>query len=350
MSSIEAQLAELDDLLQQANREIGPPEPLSQSNATAQPDSPTAADVEPAGPEPEPPSDDAESQPSGTETTSIDDDPVTPTQPPADCASDADTRPPETDGLLEEPGQDGDDQPAQQPVSDESTGDVTDSAAGTPQGVPDFMKEFTGAADSEPADQPPPQHSPGPVPDFMQEFTQSEDQAGSDPPAASGNLDVPDFMAEFTDSEAAGAGDDDTSQQASAPPANRQEAAATPATPQPPKPGVIRSSDRSTFREYAAQPQTEPVGTETDAPARRRDAPKRAPRKKPSKRRIARLVGRLAKPIEPLALKTCERGIHVLEAIDRPTVRLGTSPRRAIGMLAIATLGTSLIVYLVSLL
>jgi len=52
--------------------------------------------------------------------------------------------------------------------------------------------------------------------------------------------------------------------------------------------------------------------------------------------------------LTPLALPVCECGARIIEVLDRPTRRLGEAPRLLIGWLAIATVGTSVIVYLIS--
>ncbi|MBU0718724.1 MAG: hypothetical protein KJ749_10785 [Planctomycetes bacterium] len=59
------------------------------------------------------------------------------------------------------------------------------------------------------------------------------------------------------------------------------------------------------------------------------------------------ITGLLAR-LSPLGLGVCERGAGMLEALDKPTQRLGPGIRRAIGWLAIATIGTSLIVFVIS--
>ena len=71
-------------------------------------------------------------------------------------------------------------------------------------------------------------------------------------------------------------------------------------------------------------------------------------------RLLERLAGsaparRGAQHISSLAWLGCERGAALLEIMDRPTQRLGVGFRQAIGWLALATLGTSLIVFLISL-
>ncbi len=60
-------------------------------------------------------------------------------------------------------------------------------------------------------------------------------------------------------------------------------------------------------------------------------------------------IHRAAARLSPAALGLCNYGVQLLEIVDRPARRLGPGPRHAIGWLAIATLGTSFIVFVVSL-
>jgi hypothetical protein len=53
--------------------------------------------------------------------------------------------------------------------------------------------------------------------------------------------------------------------------------------------------------------------------------------------------------LSPIVLCVCARAVHLLEQIDRPFARLGHNVRRVIGWIAVATVGTSLFVYLFSL-
>jgi len=48
------------------------------------------------------------------------------------------------------------------------------------------------------------------------------------------------------------------------------------------------------------------------------------------------------------AIFVCDSVVHVLELLDRPIARLGYVGRRMIGWLAIATMGTSIVVYVIS--
>lgn len=60
-------------------------------------------------------------------------------------------------------------------------------------------------------------------------------------------------------------------------------------------------------------------------------------------------IHRAAARLSAVALGLCNCGVQLLEMMDRPVRRLGPGPRHAIGWLAIATLGTSFIVFAVSL-
>ncbi len=53
--------------------------------------------------------------------------------------------------------------------------------------------------------------------------------------------------------------------------------------------------------------------------------------------------------LSPPVLAVSERVVNILEVADRPLGRVGDSVRRVIGWVAIATVGTSVIVFLYSL-
>ena len=72
------------------------------------------------------------------------------------------------------------------------------------------------------------------------------------------------------------------------------------------------------------------------------------PGKAPKADRIGAIHRATAK-LSTAALRLCDYGVQLLEIVDRPVRRLGPGPRHAIGWLAIATLGTSFIVFVVSL-
>ena len=57
----------------------------------------------------------------------------------------------------------------------------------------------------------------------------------------------------------------------------------------------------------------------------------------------------VARRLTQVALAACERGASLLEALDKPTANLSGSVRRVIGWIAIATVGTSLLLMLMSL-
>jgi len=68
---------------------------------------------------------------------------------------------------------------------------------------------------------------------------------------------------------------------------------------------------------------------------------------------VLRLIRKIPSPMPVLskaALVVCDKGVSVLEIIDKPMSRLGTKVRILIGWLAMATLGTSVVVYIISLL
>lgn len=57
---------------------------------------------------------------------------------------------------------------------------------------------------------------------------------------------------------------------------------------------------------------------------------------------------RVLKGVEPLLIKVAEKGLGVMEKADRPFARLGGSARRFLGLAALATLATALIVLFIS--
>ena len=63
-----------------------------------------------------------------------------------------------------------------------------------------------------------------------------------------------------------------------------------------------------------------------------------------------RLLRRLYFTVEPLAAVVCNRVVGLLEVLNRPLERVGEFPRRAVGWVAVATMGTAVIVLIVSLL
>ena len=61
------------------------------------------------------------------------------------------------------------------------------------------------------------------------------------------------------------------------------------------------------------------------------------------------LITRLGHALSPMAIRATDKAVSVLEVVNSPTQRIGIGIRTAVGWLAIATIGTSVLVFLTSL-
>lgn len=61
------------------------------------------------------------------------------------------------------------------------------------------------------------------------------------------------------------------------------------------------------------------------------------------------LITRLGYALSPMAIRATDKAVNVLEVVNSPTQRIGSRIRTAVGWLAIATIGTSVLVFLISL-
>lgn len=61
------------------------------------------------------------------------------------------------------------------------------------------------------------------------------------------------------------------------------------------------------------------------------------------------LITRLRHTLSPMAFRATDKAVSVLEVVNSPTQRIGIGIRTAVGWLAIATIGTSVLVFLTSL-
>ena len=180
-----------------------------------------------------------------------------------------------------------------------------------------------------------------PVPEFMEEFTRAEepgDAAKSEQqtPAAGSPPEVPDKG--VTESRSPG----------------------TPDLGAGPKPGVVGTgmlgvvgavppvlegtSEPTPAKPISAKPEpVVPGGPELEPPEEVSATSKTG--------RLADVMHKVMARSSPAALAVCERVVALLEVIHRPVAgRMGDSTLRVIGWIALATLGTSVIVYLSSLL
>ncbi len=322
---LDTQLAQLDSLLEETNRELGtesaPPAdgamPADESKRQIKPEAQSAPQQAP----PSPPSPHAE-------------------EPPADI----DAQLAALDELLD--------------VTD-GEGDAEAAEAGQ-DAVPDFMKEFTAedgdaTAESEATEQLPATEEPAAVPDFMAEFTQAEEEA--DPPTPETDApapptvdaDVPDFMAEFTSPESGTGGGGSAPEGATGELTSSAPAVGGHTPPATSKPGVVSSRDRGVISSQDMALVGEPADGAADSMGVPDETSPARASTTSAQTYLLRIGVRLTAPLAPLAFKACEVGLGVLEACDRPVRRLGYWPRLIIGWLAIATLGASLIVYMASL-
>ena len=160
--------------------------------------------------------------------------------------------------------------------------------------------------------------------------------------------DVPDFMREFMDPEP------------EAPPESPSEAAPEPpvasaepvieATPVPVqmKPGVVGTG---MLRKVVRPDQTEAPEEEAEVPVEV-SAFSKADALRARLTGLRRLLEKIPSPapaLSRIAYIVCAKGVAVLEKADKPMERIGYRLRTLIGWIAMATLGTSVIVYVVSL-
>jgi hypothetical protein len=191
-----------------------------------------------------------------------------------------------------------------------------------------------------------------------------DDPGPQTPPNA---LDVPDFMAELTEPDRAA----DAGQPENAPPTTTDQSeslADDPAAPQeaaqtPHAEGQLTGEAQSpAFQDHSAHDphakdnahfdgsdltaarDTEP---ETDS-QRQSDTPPEDPTP-PQPGRFEELARRATARLSPLAATTCDHIVTALEVVDRPFARVGNRIRYLAGWIAIATVGTSLVVYFLSL-
>ncbi len=163
------------------------------------------------------------------------------------------------------------------------------------------------------------------VPDFMAEFTRPEDT--NDSPATGGETAQPPGPADAELEPDASAQTTESTQ------------ASTPA-----KPGVVGTG----MIGVVGAASTEPTADATSGASEELEA-RETPPAEATVTPLDRLFGLVEERVSPIALKVCEKAVPVLEAIDKPFGRVGTPIRRVIGWVAIATMGTALIVFLVSL-
>ena len=196
---------------------------------------------------------------------------------------------------------------------------------------------------------------PSDVPDFMAEFTRPDDDAGTEPTSTDqpatppADREVPDFMDEFTRPEPAKESDVPAGQEAVAKPTSGSDAATAPHSPAAARPGVVSSRNLEQTGALDATSDGLPDLDQAEVSSQF-DELESASALPPATDNAWRDICRhLVALLSPMALRLSEHGVRVLEAADGPTQRLGAGARHVIGWVAIATIGTSLIVYVVSL-
>jgi len=202
-------------------------------------------------------------------------------------------------------------------ASEEVGANVTDAAPGgsTP---PTDAADDTALPES-PAASVPETAKPRSVPDFMSEFTAAEAPPEVKEPARFPRSETVE-TARVADSTKTGAG-----------------AGAARAT----RPGVVGTSTLQTGH----APPDDVADERCERPESDTERSEPGARKATAGDALRAFVQRLA----PVGFALCAKGVGLLESIDRPLGRIGAAPRILLGWLAVATLGTASIVYLVSL-
>jgi len=213
-----------------------------------------------------------------------------------------------------------------------SEGEASSSADDIPDFTQDTASPESGASEKASLDEPAPEASVEAIPDFMQEFTQPDadesasGQAEPDAEALSTSVDdIPDFMTDLATPDSAQA--------------TSQDAPTSVAVDSSPKLGRVGTS----FENVAAAPasEVEPVASLGSILSR---LPKWIPIHLVQRIPVAKIRAMSL----ALAIKVVEKGVDLLEVADRPTQRIGFKPRQLIGLVAISTLGTALVVFVIS--
>ena len=156
---------------------------------------------------------------------------------------------------------------------------------------------------------------------------------------------VPDFMDEFTHPEEPLDGKSSSAVVPKPVVSSSQKATERPGAPVAlPKPGVVRS--RETEAVDAAVPSLDEEALQTSVSTHEGDESEAGVEQLPP---LKRLMRQIPEKLSAGAWAACTKVVSVLDIIDRPLSRLGQVPRRLIGLAAIATAGTAVIVLLISL-
>ncbi len=174
-----------------------------------------------------------------------------------------------------------------------------------------------------------------PIPDFMEEFTRPQEPADAEPAATK------------TPASTAPPDPATTSE-------TKEQDADASGTTLSAKPGVVGTGMIGVVGAPLSTPPTDDRATEgteasdTAAPTEEDDTPETASYVSVVAR-LVHTVKQSAGRFSTMGLTLCNRALGLLEVVDRPFARLGEPVRRVIGWIAIATVGTAVIVYMISL-
>lgn len=229
----------------------------------------------------------------------------------------------------------------------EETSEVADDGV-----VPGFMEELTNPPESDESGEAPSpdhessgEHAGKDTADGDETAAVDTDHADAAPAPPAGDA-VPDFMADLTQ-----APDPSPTTQPSVPTSEPPSQASQPATVSQPKLGVVKSRPPGVIGNIE-HPKSEGSTGNADASGEgdgQTEAATTQVARNKLMLKLCALPRGVAQRLSPVALKVADKGVTVLEKVDRPTAWLKVSIKQAAGLLAIATAGTSIIVFLVSL-
>lgn len=185
--------------------------------------------------------------------------------------------------------------------------------------------------------------------------------SGEAPPttgeAAAPDDQVPDFMAEFTggqDPAADPSGELDPATSAALPSLEMEEPTGGASTAASSKPGVVGTGMLGVVgTPQPAKVEEDPPGAAAshsgvaENPEEQAAAPARGATAA-SRSAVADVRRALADRLSPVTYTVAECTVRMLETADRPFRKLGETPRRWLGWLALATMGTSVVVFVLS--
>lgn len=179
-----------------------------------------------------------------------------------------------------------------------------------------------------------------------------EPAAASDAPVTPrDDSDIPDFMDELTrpaEPAAEGAEPQPAPSKPTASAGNKPQGERDAAGPSgaavSPKPGVVGTGTVGVVGTVSQQPEADTVEEASTA-----DEPTGPSSTMDNIRKIPQVIRVASTRLAPHVLTGCERGVTLLEWIDRPLARISQPIRRPLGWVALATTGTACILYLYSL-